>query len=136
MNKSNMNKKRIKKYMQELYQDIISRFRYQLNTNTTLFQIRKLITEKFYAMGNQLGFDASDYIILCKKQDDMMIGIRFVPKGGFTADDFEFMVGHQPIQFDLERVNCVKAGHAGHYGCGICEKHMKPNFMCDCFKET
>lgn len=50
-----------------------------------------------------------------------------------TAVMFKAMTGRVPIQDDLERCNCKKAGQIGHYSCGMC-KHDMPVFRCQpCF---
>lgn len=51
----------------------------------------------------------------------------------WTEQDFLKFVGRNPIQDDLDRVNCDKAGTSGHHSCGICE-HNLPVFECQvCF---
>lgn len=35
-----------------------------------------------------------------------------------TAEIFKAATGHAPVQDDLERANCSKAGETGHYHCG------------------
>lgn len=49
-----------------------------------------------------------------------------------TAAEFEAAVGRLPEMDDLERVNCDQAGTLGHQGCGWCNTHNKPNFICGC----
>jgi len=52
-----------------------------------------------------------------------------------TAAEFEKVTGVPPVQDDLERVNCDKAGELGHLSCGVCDCGM-PMFMCgECFRE-
>lgn len=46
-----------------------------------------------------------------------------------TAKEFKYMTGRLPIQDDLGRCNCKKAGELGHWSCGICI-HNKPFFEC------
>lgn len=46
-----------------------------------------------------------------------------------TEEEFIKIVGKEPYQDDLERVNCPEAGKLGHTCCGIC-KHGKPKFLC------
>lgn len=46
--------------------------------------------------------------------------------------EFRRRVGTPPVQDDLDRVNCPKAGETGHWQCGWCEVHDKPRFMCGC----
>lgn len=51
-----------------------------------------------------------------------------------NAEEFFKMTGRQPIQDDLERCNCPKAGDLGHFSCGICKEHNLPVFQCPtCF---
>ena len=50
-----------------------------------------------------------------------------------TSKQFEELVGAPPVEDDLERANCGKAGEAGHHMCGICKEHNKPRFICGCF---
>lgn len=49
-----------------------------------------------------------------------------------THAQFIEKVGTEPIQDDLERVNCEHAGEVGHQQCGWCKFHNKPRFMCGC----
>lgn len=42
---------------------------------------------------------------------------------------FYRVVGRPPIQDDLERVNCERAGTPGHRDCGLCI-HYLPRFLC------
>jgi len=58
-----------------------------------------------------------------------------VPKG-YTEEQFNVAAGRYPIEDELERVNCAKAGHAGHYLCGWCDKHDKPRLICGCSLAT
>lgn len=46
-----------------------------------------------------------------------------------TAEMFREATGHEPIQDDLERSNCPKAGQVGHNDCGWDEHHNLPRFM-------
>lgn len=46
--------------------------------------------------------------------------------------EFRRRVGTPPVQDDLDRVNCPKAGEMGHWQCGWCEEHDRPRFMCGC----
>lgn len=53
-----------------------------------------------------------------------------------TAEYFRTLTGHDPVDDDLERCNCRKAGEFMHRGCGMC-KHDQPVFMCHiCFKDS
>lgn len=46
------------------------------------------------------------------------------------AAEFERLTGAPPEDGDLERVNCHKAGQAGHFYCGVCSVCGLPRFMC------
>ena len=46
-----------------------------------------------------------------------------------TEIDFRRLVGRNPANDDLERVNCSQAGEIGHLSCGMC-RHDKPYFNC------
>jgi hypothetical protein len=52
-----------------------------------------------------------------------------------SAEDFKKMTGVEPVQDDLERVNCERAGSRGHQYCGLCHTGKHPNFMCECIKD-
>lgn len=54
----------------------------------------------------------------------------------YTAEQFEEIVGFAPIDDDLERLNCHKAGYIFHMACGYCEKHNKPRFVCGCIQSN
>ena len=47
-----------------------------------------------------------------------------------NKEDFIQMTGREPIQDDLERCNCDKAGTPGHYTCGVCKICNCPKFEC------
>lgn len=49
-----------------------------------------------------------------------------------TAEYFEQATGYAPVQDDLERSNCPKAGQMGHAYCGWCDKCNRPVFACGC----
>lgn len=49
-----------------------------------------------------------------------------------TTEEFKEKVGYIPEGDDLDRVNCLKAGEAGHHFCGWCNKHNMPRFICGC----
>ena len=51
-----------------------------------------------------------------------------------TYDEFTKATGREPINDDLERANCAKAGQAGHHCCGICGVCFLPRFECKCQK--
>lgn len=46
-----------------------------------------------------------------------------------TIYEFIEATGREPVDDDMERVNCVDAGQPGHYACGWC-KHDLPRFCC------
>lgn len=47
-----------------------------------------------------------------------------------TAENFKEIIGHAPIQDDLDRCNCPNAGEPGHRSCGWCDMCNRPYFMC------
>jgi len=49
-----------------------------------------------------------------------------------TAKEFKEKTGMEPVNDDLDRVNCPDAGKLGHWQCGWCKEHDKPYFMCGC----
>ena len=51
---------------------------------------------------------------------------NFIPPV-ITAEDYEKATGSKPIQDDVERANCSRAGVAGHDSCGWCVKNNVPN---------
>jgi hypothetical protein len=46
-----------------------------------------------------------------------------------TAEMFRKATGSDPVQDDLERANCLKAGEPGHYHCGWNSSKNLPYFM-------
>lgn len=46
-----------------------------------------------------------------------------------TREEFIKITGMAPMNDDLERVNCPKAGQFGHKLCGVCP-HGGPRFGC------
>lgn len=46
-----------------------------------------------------------------------------------TAEQFELAVGCPPVDDDLERCNCDKPGHFGHWACGWDMRRGMPNFV-------
>ena len=46
-----------------------------------------------------------------------------------TREQFILSTGAEPVDDDLDRCNCAKAGQAGHYSCGWNRKHNMPVFM-------
>jgi hypothetical protein len=53
-------------------------------------------------------------------------------RGKITVKQFIKHVGRKPVQDDMERVNCYKAGQIMHQSCGWCRGCNKPVFMCMC----
>lgn len=51
-----------------------------------------------------------------------------------TAEEFRERFRREPEHDDLERVDCSKAGQAGHYWCGVCTEHQAPRFLCGCVR--
>ena len=51
-----------------------------------------------------------------------------------TAEYFSKHVGTPPVDDDLERCNCDKAGEIEHLCCGWCDTHELPIFCCGCIK--
>lgn len=49
-----------------------------------------------------------------------------------TSFRFFHLTGRVPINDDLERVMCLKAGTCGHSFCGWCLLHQGPMFNCMC----
>ena len=49
-----------------------------------------------------------------------------------TAKTFEEKTGFIPVDDDLERASCPKAGELGHQCCGWCKKHDGPMTQCLC----
>lgn len=47
-----------------------------------------------------------------------------------TEKQFKEAVGREPVDDDLERANCEKAGELGHMFCGWCAECNKPIFEC------
>ena len=45
------------------------------------------------------------------------------------SEKFEKCTGHKPVNDDLERVNCPKAGKINHLSCGWNHKRDMPIFM-------
>ena len=45
-----------------------------------------------------------------------------------TAEMFKAAMGYEPVDDDLERCNCPKAGEEGHWHCGWNWDHNKPQF--------
>lgn len=46
-----------------------------------------------------------------------------------SAEEFESIVGYAPVDDDLERCNCQRAGEIGHSSCGWNKKLNRPMFM-------
>lgn len=49
-----------------------------------------------------------------------------------TEKGFFILTGLPPVQDDLERTNCKKAGEILHTQCGICKRCDRPKFTCIC----
>jgi len=47
-----------------------------------------------------------------------------------SAQCFKELVGQAPVQDDLERTNCARAGMPGHSQCGMCPDCIRPRFVC------
>lgn len=58
------------------------------------------------------------------------IAVMFLPVS--KELQFELMTGRAPVDDDLERTFCDKAGEIGHNHCGYCSVHDKPHFVCGC----
>lgn len=46
-----------------------------------------------------------------------------------TAEKFIACTGYEPVDDDLDRCNCDKAGQIGHELCGWDKKRDMPNFL-------
>ncbi len=46
-----------------------------------------------------------------------------------TAEQFKEATGHEPVNDDLERCNCPRAGLIGHLCCGWDYEENLPRFM-------
>lgn len=49
-----------------------------------------------------------------------------------TEEQFTILFGREPVQDDLDRVNCIHASSVGHRDCGLCRECKKPKFECIC----
>jgi len=47
-----------------------------------------------------------------------------------SYNTFKLRTGYPPVDDDLERVNCNKAGEPGHFYCGWCLQCNLPRFKC------
>lgn len=47
-----------------------------------------------------------------------------------TPEIFFAATGSEPMQDDMDRVNCSQAGMSGHWSCGWCADDNLPRFMC------
>ena len=54
----------------------------------------------------------------------------------YTAEQYKERTGHEPVDDDLERLNCERAGELGHFHCGFCQLHMKPRHVCGCWRDS
>lgn len=41
-------------------------------------------------------------------------------------------IGRDPQPWEMDRINCPKAGTIGHYACGWCTFHRQPILVCGC----
>jgi len=48
------------------------------------------------------------------------------------AKQFKKIMGREPIEDDLDRVNCLHPGELGHHYCGWCTECNRPKFACTC----
>lgn len=48
-----------------------------------------------------------------------------------NAVEFKKLVGRDPVNDELDRVNCPKVEYAGHSQCGICDNCGRPRFICE-----
>ena len=58
--------------------------------------------------------------------------IGYVHLGKLSFPAFREVVGRDPVDDDLHRVNCLDGGKVGHYLCGWCGEHETPRFQCAC----
>lgn len=49
-----------------------------------------------------------------------------------NREQFITITGFEPVNDNLERANCDKAGQAGHISCGVCTGCGRPLFICGC----
>lgn len=49
--------------------------------------------------------------------------------------EFERRFGRQPLQDDMHRANCVRAGQPGHWGCGVCRHDRLYSECIECLGE-
>ena len=49
-----------------------------------------------------------------------------------TVAEFKKYTGYEPINDDLDRVNCKEVGTIGHSLCGWCFIHNLPRLQCGC----
>jgi len=47
-----------------------------------------------------------------------------------TEEKFREATGEEPVNDDIERSNCERAGMPGHWTCGWCDDCDMPVFMC------
>jgi len=60
---------------------------------------------------------------------------RDLEENPYTAYEFRALHGRDPINDDLQRLNCPTVGTPGHWQCGLCVEHNKARFVCGCLKE-
>ena len=49
-----------------------------------------------------------------------------------TVRQFTKHTGHKPVNDDIARANCDKAGEIGHMACGWCYEHHLPYTQHNC----
>lgn len=60
---------------------------------------------------------------------------RDLEENPYTAYEFRALHGRDPINDDLQRLNCPTVEGLGHWQCGLCPDHNKARFECGCLKE-
>lgn len=102
--------------------------------------VQKQLKAEWEASGGGVGLDEDERRRLTRKPR-----VRFVPDkphtiqicvGDVDEEEFRFVVGREPYNDDLERVNCTNGRVAGfgfgHSTCGWCHDHDRPVFECMC----
>lgn len=82
-----------------------------------------LVPPRFLICGTYPGTQLGDYEVRISQNFAMY---------PMDADYFKQVVGREPVQDDLHRVNCDQARTIGHYQCGWCLFHETPRFECGC----
>ena len=93
--------------------------------------MRSMALGFFIGRGNRFGLPNN--FMLVHVEDGIVNACQNYPKYPVDAAGYKQFAKTDPIQDDLERLNCAKAGEFGHSQCGPCVKHMMPRFMCGCF---